>query len=421
MAWLAYPPTWLLLGALACLLLRAPGVRLVVVLAAPLAALLALHLPDHGEGLRVAMLGYGFEFMDPSQGRRLLVTAIVLAAAGLAHRALRAGQGAVVVAGLAATAFASMAALAGDLRTLYIAFDLLLFTSFILVWLGPGAGSERAGIRLAILHLIASAVLKIGLELHYHASGSAAIVPIALVGGGAWLVFSVLVLKAALLPLSAWMSDAYSRVGSVGFGFLAVTTLPVALLLLLLMFPGEGTLVWLGGVSAVYAGLLARLSAGVGPRLAHVLAVVSGVLALLVGLLGASQAPALAAAIGALFLLFALFAAPLIDIVRGHPEAARARAPWLAGEERLAPDLDLLWRRFGFALAKGLVDALAWLGSRLERALLGGVASLWRALMRHHGSEGILSRTWPTGSMVQWVGVLLLVLLVIGGVRMSGG
>jgi multicomponent Na+:H+ antiporter subunit D len=421
MVWLAYPPTWLLIGALACLLLRAPGARLIVALAAPLAALMALYLPDHGEGMRIAMLGYGFEFMDADQGRRLLVTAMVLAAAGLAHRALRAGQGAVVVAGLAATAFASMAALAGDLRVLYIAFDLLLFASFILVWLGPGAGSERAGVRLVILHLVASVAFKIGLELQNLDTGSAAIAPIALAGVGAWLVLAVLVLKSALLPLSSWMSDAYSRAGSAGFGFLAVTTLPVALLMLLALFPGEAALVWIGGVSAVHAGVLAVRSGGVGPRLAHALAALCGLLALLIGVLGATQAPALAAAIGASFLLFALFVSPLIDIIRANPEAARARTPWLAGEERLASDLDLVWRRGGFALAKGLVDALAWLGSRIERALLGGVAALWRSLMRHHGSEGILSRTWPTGSMVQWVGVLLLVLLVIGGVRMSGG
>jgi multicomponent Na+:H+ antiporter subunit D len=29
------------------------------------------------------------------------------------------------------------------------------------------------------------------------------------------------------------------------------------------------------------------------------------------------------------------------------------------------------------------------------------------ALQRHHGPQGLLARTWPTGSMVLWVSVLL--------------
>jgi multicomponent Na+:H+ antiporter subunit D len=29
------------------------------------------------------------------------------------------------------------------------------------------------------------------------------------------------------------------------------------------------------------------------------------------------------------------------------------------------------------------------------------------ALFRHHGPQGLLARTWPTGSMVLWVAVLL--------------
>ena len=28
-------------------------------------------------------------------------------------------------------------------------------------------------------------------------------------------------------------------------------------------------------------------------------------------------------------------------------------------------------------------------------------------LYRHHGPQGVLARTWPTGSMVLWVAILL--------------
>jgi multicomponent Na+:H+ antiporter subunit D len=36
-----------------------------------------------------------------------------------------------------------------------------------------------------------------------------------------------------------------------------------------------------------------------------------------------------------------------------------------------------------------------------------------KSIIRHHGSQGILARTWPTGSMVLWVAVLLGVYLIM--------
>ena len=35
------------------------------------------------------------------------------------------------------------------------------------------------------------------------------------------------------------------------------------------------------------------------------------------------------------------------------------------------------------------------------------VAASMELLARHHGSYGVLARSWPTGSMVIWVAVML--------------
>jgi multicomponent Na+:H+ antiporter subunit D len=40
-------------------------------------------------------------------------------------------------------------------------------------------------------------------------------------------------------------------------------------------------------------------------------------------------------------------------------------------------------------------------------AVLGVVRSVLRSAARHHGGGGLLARTWPTGSMLLWVAVLL--------------
>jgi len=46
-------------------------------------------------------------------------------------------------------------------------------------------------------------------------------------------------------------------------------------------------------------------------------------------------------------------------------------------------------------------------------ALRGGNKALMRSVFRHYGPEGTLARTWPTGSMVLWVAVLLAASLVL--------
>jgi multicomponent Na+:H+ antiporter subunit D len=53
----------------------------------------------------------------------------------------------------------------------------------------------------------------------------------------------------------------------------------------------------------------------------------------------------------------------------------------------------------------------------LDAALRAGALKRWSGvvgvLSRHHGPQGILARTWPTGSMVLWVAVLLGASLVL--------
>ena len=70
-------------------------------------------------------------------------------------------------------------------------------------------------------------------------------------------------------------------------------------------------------------------------------------------------------------------------------------------------DWDWFWRSFGnklgaeFSLqgSRALLAFSALARRRIERFV--------DQLYRHHGPQGILARTWPTGSMVLWVAILL--------------
>ena len=86
---------------------------------------------------------------------------------------------------------------------------------------------------------------------------------------------------------------------------------------------------------------------------------------------------------------------------------------WPASRAVIILDTDWAYRR----LAAGLLGMLSlfigtawrWMklvaGERLERFLDG--------IYRAHGPQGILARTWPTGSMVLWIAILLGTTLVL--------
>ena len=76
-------------------------------------------------------------------------------------------------------------------------------------------------------------------------------------------------------------------------------------------------------------------------------------------------------------------------------------------------DLDWFYRKFLTELGKEFAE----LGSRTHvRFMARGERSVQRFIaqvFRHHGPGGILARTWPTGSTVLWVAVLLSLYLLI--------
>jgi multicomponent Na+:H+ antiporter subunit D len=86
---------------------------------------------------------------------------------------------------------------------------------------------------------------------------------------------------------------------------------------------------------------------------------------------------------------------------------------WLKRTLTITLDLDWLYRCFGTALARRL-DAGA---ERLWQAVAGGVEALGKRaserLHRHHGPDGALGRTWPTGTMAFWTTVMLAAYLIL--------
>lgn len=87
--------------------------------------------------------------------------------------------------------------------------------------------------------------------------------------------------------------------------------------------------------------------------------------------------------------------------------------PQMQRTRTITLDWDWLYRRLGPAVARRLAAALgAGMGAGREHLAQVGTGLL-QGLDRHHGHRGVLARTWPAGSMVLWVAVLLMAYLVL--------
>ncbi|GLU47571.1 Na+/H+ antiporter subunit D [Nocardiopsis ansamitocini] len=112
----------------------------------------------------------------------------------------------------------SNAFLAGDLFNMYVGFEILLTSSYVLLTQGGTASRIRAGSTYVVVSLLSSIIFLIGIGLVYAATGTVNMAQIAVrmseVPVGLQLVLQAMLLvafaiKAAVFPLSAWLPDSY--------------------------------------------------------------------------------------------------------------------------------------------------------------------------------------------------------------------
>ena len=76
-------------------------------------------------------------------------------------------------------------------------------------------------------------------------------------------------------------------------------------------------------------------------------------------------------------------------------------------------DTDWLYRRLAPRVLRFATARVVSVRHNLGEAARQVGRSVMRAVLRHYGPEGTLARTWPTGSMVLWVTVLLAASLIL--------
>ena len=233
--------------------------RTLLILVAPLATLWAVWQVPDGVSGTVTFLDYQIEPVEGSPLRRLFATvfAIMVFAGGLF--AFRQARWYEIAAAQAYAAGAIGVCFAGDLISLFIYWELMALFSTVIVWCGGTAASRSAGIRYAIMHLLGGILLKVGIEGVVVHTGSIQIQPMLANNFDTWMILIGILINTAAPPVSAWLADAYPESSPTGSVFLSAFTTKTAVLALILLFPGEPVLIWIGLYMVMYGIIYALL------------------------------------------------------------------------------------------------------------------------------------------------------------------
>ena len=76
-------------------------------------------------------------------------------------------------------------------------------------------------------------------------------------------------------------------------------------------------------------------------------------------------------------------------------------------------DFDWFYRRLAPRIVEGIAFVVVLINNAIKRLISDRAKSAIARLYRHHGPEGGLARTWPSGAMAMWIAILLTIALGI--------
>jgi len=232
--------------------------RSALVLALPLLTLGAIWQVSDGVQMTAQFLDYELELVEGSNLSRLFATIFAIMAFAGGLFALNQKR---VIELSAAFAYAGSAigvALAGDIITVFMYWELMAIGSTMVVWSGRTPEAGRAAMRYALVHLFGGVVLLVGVIAYIQDTGS---IDFTLMGANSfatWMILIGFLINTGAPPLSAWLPDAYPEASWSGTVFLSAFTTKTAVYVLLVGFAGEQILIWIG-VYMIFYGIVYAL------------------------------------------------------------------------------------------------------------------------------------------------------------------
>lgn len=311
----------------------------------------------------------------------------------------------------------ALAFLTGDLFNLFVAFEVMLVASYVLLTLGGGREQVRAGMTYVVVSLLASVLFVTVVGLVYAATGTVNMADAAVrlqdLPAGLRVVLGLTMLvvfgiKAAIFPLFSWLPDSYptapSPVTAVFAGLLTKVGVYAVIRTQTLLFPGDETIARVLLVLATLTMVVGILGALVQDDVKRVLSftIVSHIGYMLFGL-GLYSAAGLAGAI--LYTVHHIVVQTTLFLVAGLMERREGTSSMArsGGLQHVAPLLAVLYLLPALSLAgipplSGFVAKLGLLQAGLEDgsglALVTTVAAVLTSLLTLYAVGRVWSRVF---------------------------
>jgi multicomponent Na+:H+ antiporter subunit D len=265
-----FPPALILLAGALLLPLMPRGFRSLFAMLVPLVALGLVWFAPSGVHVTLGLMDYQLVLYKVDRLSRVfgIIFALITVIGGLF--AFHVKEAAKQVAALLYAAGALGVTFAGDYITLFVFWELMSLPSTYLIWARGTRESEKAGMRYLMFHVFGGGLLFAGILMHVAETRTILVEPLA--AGhllSSWLILAGVCLNAAVVPLHAWLSDAYPKATVTGAVFLSALTTKTAVYVLLRIFPGWEILITLGVLMALYGVVFAVLANDIREILAY--------------------------------------------------------------------------------------------------------------------------------------------------------
>jgi multicomponent Na+:H+ antiporter subunit D len=253
-----HPGLLLIAGAVVLPWLRG-SVRSGVVLLLPLAALALVWAVPDGVVWQVHFLDLTLTPIEGSRLGRLFATIFSIMAFGGGLYALGQRSRLELSAAMLYAGSAIGVAMAGDLVTVFIFWEVMAIGSTLVLWSAGTPASYRASMRYLMIHLGGGVLLFAGVAGHVAQTGDVTFARMSADSVAHWLILAGFLVNAGAPPLSAWLPDAYPEASWSGTVFLSAFTTKTAVYVLLRGFPGFEVLIWVGLIMVFYGIVYALL------------------------------------------------------------------------------------------------------------------------------------------------------------------
>ena len=265
-----FPPALVMLAGALLLPLLPRAYRSAFSLFVPLVALVLVRMAPSGVHLTLELMDYRLVVYKVDRLSRLFGTIFSLITVIGCLFAFHVKKAAKQTAALLYAAGALGVTFAGDLITLFVFWELMSLPSTYLIWARGGRESEKAGMRYFMFHLFGGGLLFAGILMHAGETGGILVEPLTARDSlSSWLILAGVAVNAAVVPLHAWLSDAYPKATVTGAVFLSALTTKTAVYVLLRIFPGWEILIYLGVLMALYGVVFAFLANDIREILAY--------------------------------------------------------------------------------------------------------------------------------------------------------